>query len=64
MWPIRSALPPAARITISHGAWPWLRTSKPLAKAIREPSGDQLGCSSSALLLVSRRRPLPSAPTT
>ena len=50
MWPIRTALPPAARITISHGAWPWLRTSKPLAKAIREPSGDQLGCSSSALL--------------
>jgi hypothetical protein len=62
--PIRTARPPAAGIVISHGLWPSLDRTKPLAKAILVPSGDHVGCSSSARLVVSRRRPLPSAFTT
>src|SRR6185312_7739439 len=62
--PTRVAEPPLARMVISQGGWPWPRRSKPLAKASRVPSGDQLGCSSSALLRVKRVKPPPSAPTT
>jgi hypothetical protein len=58
---MRTARPPSDEMTSSQGACPCLRTLKPLANAIRRPSGDQVGCSSSARLRVSRVRLLPSA---